>query len=48
LLIYTRDDTPTPQTKDPEDLSRIDVYDNGATGGEAMPLVIGRHVHPSG
>jgi putative transposase len=32
---------------DPEDLSQVDVYDNGALAGPAAPFVIGRHVHPA-
>lgn len=32
---------------DPEDLSKVDVYDNGALVGGAVPFVIGRHVHPA-
>src|SRR6266540_6053322 len=32
---------------DPEDLTRIDVYDHGIPAGTAIPFVIGRHVHPA-
>jgi len=32
---------------DPEDLSQIFVYDNGENAGQAVPFVIGRHVHPA-
>jgi putative transposase len=32
---------------DPEDLTRIDVYDHGVPAGAAVPFVIGRHVHPA-
>jgi putative transposase len=32
---------------DPEDLSRLDVYYDGAPAGVATPFVIGRHVHPA-
>jgi putative transposase len=32
---------------DPEDLTRIDVYDHGIPVGAATPFVIGRHVHPA-
>ena len=32
---------------DPEDLAKIEVYDNGAAAGVAVPFVIGRHVHPA-
>jgi putative transposase len=31
---------------DPEDLARIDVYCDGVACGSAVPLVIGRRVHP--
>jgi hypothetical protein len=31
----------------PEDLGKLDVYDNGALVGTALPFVIGRHVHPA-
>jgi putative transposase len=32
---------------DPEDLTRIDVFDRGVDAGVAIPFVIGRHVHPA-
>lgn len=32
---------------DPEDLARIDIYDQGIPAGIAVPFVIGRHVHPA-
>ncbi|MHB1535499.1 MAG: Mu transposase C-terminal domain-containing protein [Acidimicrobiales bacterium] len=32
---------------DPEDLTRIDVYDHGIRAGRAVAFVIGRHVHPA-
>ena len=32
---------------DPEDLSRIDVYFDGACAGVAVPFRIGRHTHPA-
>jgi len=32
---------------DPEDLTRIDVFDHGIAAGVAVPFVIGRHVHPA-
>jgi putative transposase len=32
---------------DPEDLTRIDVYDHGIPAGTAVAFVIGRHVHPA-
>ena len=32
---------------DPENLSKIEVYLNGLSVGEAVPFVIGRHVHPA-
>jgi putative transposase len=32
---------------DPEDLTRIEVYCEGVASGMAIPLVIGRHVHPA-
>ena len=32
---------------DPEDLTRIDVYDHGVAAGIATPFVIGRHSHPA-
>jgi putative transposase len=32
---------------DPEDLTRIDVFDHGVAAGVATPFVIGRHVHPA-
>jgi putative transposase len=32
---------------DPEDLTRIDVFDRGVGAGAAIPFVIGRHVHPA-
>ena len=32
---------------DPEDLTRIEVYCEGVACGPAVPLVIGRHVHPA-
>jgi putative transposase len=32
---------------DPENLAKVDVYDNGAPAGAAVPFVIGRHVHPA-
>ena len=32
---------------DPEDLAKVDVYDNGFAAGVAVPFVIGRHVHPA-
>jgi putative transposase len=32
---------------DPEDLTRIDVFDHGIPAGSAIPFVIGRHVHPA-
>jgi putative transposase len=32
---------------DPEDLTRIDVFDRGVPAGVAIPFVIGRHVHPA-
>jgi putative transposase len=32
---------------DPEDLAKVDVYDNGALVGPATPFTIGRHVHPA-
>jgi putative transposase len=32
---------------DPEDLSRLEVYLNGAPAGVATPFSIGRHVHPA-
>jgi putative transposase len=32
---------------DPEDMARVDVYDNGVAAGAAVPFVIGRHVHPA-
>jgi putative transposase len=32
---------------DPEDLTRIDVFDRGVAAGTAIPFVIGRHVHPA-
>jgi putative transposase len=32
---------------DPEDLTRIEVFDTGVPAGVAIPFVIGRHVHPA-
>ena len=32
---------------DPEDLTIIDVYADGAAVGQAVPFTIGRHVHPA-
>lgn len=32
---------------DPEDMAKVDVYDNGFAAGVAVPFVIGRHVHPA-
>jgi len=32
---------------DPEDLTRIEVFDQGIPAGVATPFVIGRHVHPA-
>ena len=32
---------------DPEDLSKVHVYDNGVAAGTGLPFVIGRHVHPA-
>ena len=32
---------------DPEDLTRIEVFDHGIGAGAAVPFVIGRHVHPA-
>jgi putative transposase len=32
---------------DPEDLTRIEVFDHGIAAGMAIPFVIGRHVHPA-
>jgi putative transposase len=32
---------------DPEDLTRIEVFDHGVGAGFATPFVIGRHVHPA-
>jgi putative transposase len=32
---------------DPEDLSRIDIFFEGAPAGVGVPFVIGRHVHPA-
>lgn len=32
---------------DPEDLTRIDIFDTGIPAGTATPFVIGRHVHPA-
>ncbi len=32
---------------DPEDLAKVDVYDNGVAAGVAVAFVIGRHVHPA-
>ena len=32
---------------DPEDLTRIEVFDHGVNVGMATPYVIGRHVHPA-
>jgi putative transposase len=32
---------------DPEDLTRIDVFDHDVPAGVAVPFVIGRHVHPA-
>ena len=32
---------------DPEDLTRIDIFDAGIPAGTAAPFVIGRHVHPA-
>jgi putative transposase len=32
---------------DPEDLARIEVYCEGVACGPAVPVVIGRHVHPA-
>jgi putative transposase len=32
---------------DPEDLTRIEVFDRGVGVGMAIPFVIGRHVHPA-
>jgi len=32
---------------DPEDLTRIEVFDHGLSAGVAVPFVIGRHVHPA-
>ncbi len=32
---------------DPEDLTRIDIFDAGIPAGVAAPFVIGRHVHPA-
>jgi putative transposase len=32
---------------DPEDLTRIEVFDHGVGVGLAIPFVIGRHVHPA-
>jgi putative transposase len=32
---------------DPENLAKVDVYDNGVAAGVAVPFVIGRHVHPA-
>jgi putative transposase len=32
---------------DPENLAKVDVYDNGVAAGAAVPFVIGRHVHPA-
>jgi putative transposase len=31
----------------PEDLAKVDVYDNGVAAGAAVAFVIGRHVHPA-
>jgi putative transposase len=32
---------------DPEDLVKVDVYDNGVLVGPALPFTVGRHVHPA-
>lgn len=32
---------------DPEDMTKVDVYDNGVFVGAGSPFVIGRHVHPA-
>ena len=32
---------------DPEDLSRIDIFFEGAPAGVGVPFIIGRHVHPA-
>jgi len=32
---------------DPEDLSRLTVYLDGLSAGDAVPFVVGRHVHPA-
>jgi len=32
---------------DPEDLSRLTVYLDGLPAGDAVPFVVGRHVHPA-
>jgi putative transposase len=32
---------------DPEDLSRLSVYLDGLAAGDAVPFVVGRHVHPA-
>jgi hypothetical protein len=32
---------------DPEDLTRIDVFDQGIPAGGATPFLIARHVHPA-
>ncbi len=32
---------------DPEDMAKVEVYDNGTPAGTAVPFVIGRHVHPA-
>jgi len=32
---------------DPEDLTVIEVFDQGISAGAATPFVIGRHVHPA-
>jgi putative transposase len=32
---------------DPETMANVEVYDNGAPAGAAVPFVIGRHVHPA-
>ena len=38
---------PSSCSFDPEDLTRIDVFDRGVGAGVAIPFVIGRHVHPA-
>ena len=32
---------------DPENMARVDVFDNGVAAGVALPFVICRHVHPA-